>query len=224
MSSSSQRPAAVIFDMDGVLVLTEKPHWESWLVPAKRRGVSFTYETFLSCFGRINPDCVPILFGPVGADEAVAIADEKEAAFRDIIRHDVPLAPGVKELLAELRQAGVMCAVGSSGPKENVQLVVENGGLKPFFGATVDGSMVVRGKPAPDCFLMAAELLGVAPTRCIVVEDAPAGIRAARAAGMTAVALLTTNPRAALEEAGAHHVFPTLADLRGGVLQRLLTD
>jgi HAD superfamily hydrolase (TIGR01509 family) len=207
--------------MDGVLVLTEKPHWESWLVPAKTRGVTLAYEKFLSCFGRINPDCIRILFGEMPVAESEKIADEKEAAFRDIIRHSVPLAPGVPELLRELRGAGIATAVGSSGPPENVKLVVENGGLSALFDALVDGSMVKQGKPAPDCFLLAASKMGVPPGRCIVVEDAPAGIRAARAAGMVAVALTTTNTREALVEAGAHHLFDSIKTLQIGILRGL---
>lgn len=214
--------SAVIFDMDGVLVLTERPHWESWLVAAGPRGVTFSYEKFLSCFGRINPDCIRILFGEMSPEESAMIAEEKEAAFREIIRDSVPLAPGVVELLEELRGAGVRTAVGSSGPPENVKLVVENGGLATLFDGLVDGSMVRQGKPAPDCFLLAAEKVGVEPGRCVVVEDAPAGIRAARAAGMVAVALTTTNPREALVEAGAHHVFESIQAIRGGVLRGLI--
>ena len=93
----------VIFDMDGVIVLTEKAHWQSWLAAAKPRGVQLEYPEFVSCFGRINPDCIRILFGEVSTQESDAIAEEKESAFREIIRHDVPLAPGLTDLLQSLR-------------------------------------------------------------------------------------------------------------------------
>ena len=84
---TGDRLQGVIFDMDGVIVLTEQAHWQSWLAAAEPRGVTLDYKTFLSCFGRINPDCVPILFGPnISPTESADIADRKEAAFREIIR------------------------------------------------------------------------------------------------------------------------------------------
>jgi len=197
----------VIFDMDGVLVLTEQAHWQSWLTPAGKRGVTLSYEKFKSCFGRINPDCIPVLFGPnVPAEDALAIADEKEAAFRDIVRTNVPLAPGIVELLAELKGLGAKLAVGSSGPRENVELVVNAGGLAKYFDVLIDGSMVQRGKPAPDVFELAARRMEVAPPICAVIEDAPAGILAAVAAKMLAIAVTTTHPRSELEEAGADQI------------------
>jgi beta-phosphoglucomutase len=212
----------VIFDMDGVLVLTEEAHWQSWLAPASRRGATLSYERFKSCFGQINPDCIAVLFGPeVKKEDVVAIADEKESAFRDIVRSKVPLAPRIIELLNELKQLGARLAVGSSGPRQNVDLVVNAGGLGKYFDVLIDGSMVKCGKPAPDCFELAARRMNVAPGRCAVVEDAPVGIRAAAAAGMLAVGIATTHPKSELEEAGADQVFesPSHIDARALVEQ-----
>jgi HAD superfamily hydrolase (TIGR01509 family) len=198
---------AVIFDMDGVLVLTERAHWESWLEAARPRGAELSYAAFKSCFGRINPDCIPILFGPRSPEESVAIAEEKEEAFRRIVRARVPLVPGIVELLTALSALGALLGVGSSGPPENVSALVEGGGIARFFRVTVDGSQVRRGKPAPDVFLIGAERMGVSPERCAVIEDAPVGIRAAVAAGMLPVGVATTHPESELRGAGAVHVF-----------------
>ena len=204
----------VIFDMDGVLVMTENAHWLSWQAAAASRGVTLTHATFLSCFGRVNPDCIRIMFGEdVPADESLRIADEKEAAFREIMRSHVPIAPGLVELLTDLKSQHALMAVGSSAPPENVNLVLDAGKIRPFFGAAVDGSQVKRGKPAPDVFLLAASLLNLAPARCAVIEDAPAGIAAAKAAGMIAVGVATTHKSHELTAVGADVVFPTLADL-----------
>jgi beta-phosphoglucomutase family hydrolase len=209
-----QSNRGVIFDMDGVLVLSEQAHWESWRVPAARRGVALQYDQFLSCFGRINPDCIAIMFGPkTPADESARIADEKEIAFREIVRKKVPLAPGAVELLKTLRQRGMLLAVGSSGPRENIELVLNAGGLGQYFQTFVHGGEVKRGKPAPDVFLLAAERLGVAPENCTVIEDAPAGIQAAVAAGMRAVAVATTHKESQLKEAGASATFPDLISI-----------
>jgi beta-phosphoglucomutase len=201
----------VIFDMDGVLVLSEQAHWESWCVAAKARGVHLQYDTFLSCFGRINADCVTIMFGSdIPAEESNRIADEKEIAFRDIVRKDVPLAPGAVDLLENLRGLGVKLAVGSSGPAENVNLILGSGGIREYFDAVVHGGEVKRGKPAPDVFLLAAERLDVPAARCAVIEDAPAGIRAAAAAGMAPIAVATTHDAEELKEAGAIAVYSDL--------------
>ncbi|MGA2439710.1 MAG: HAD family phosphatase [Tepidisphaeraceae bacterium] len=206
--------AGVIFDMDGVIVLTEEAHWESWQAAARPRGVILEYATFLSCFGRVNPDCIRALFGPgISAAESASIADAKEIAFRDIIRSNVPLAPGIVDLLKELKSRGVRTAVGSSAPPENIALVLDAGKLRPMFDAVVDGSEVTRGKPAPDVFLMAAERMGVRPERCSVIEDAPMGIAAAVAAGMLAIGVATTHAAQELTTAGAKFVFHQPGDL-----------
>ena len=113
---------AVIFDMDGVLVLSEEAHWKSWQRVARDRGVELTHEVFLSTFGQVNADCIPKMFGEeTSAAEIERIADEKERAYRDLVRADVPLAPGLFELLRALRSAGARLAVGSSAPPENVE-------------------------------------------------------------------------------------------------------
>ncbi len=204
----------VIFDMDGVIVLTEEAHWQSWQAPARARGVMLEYATFLSCFGRVNPDCIRILFGPeISPAESASIADEKEIAFREIIGANVPLAPGIVELMRELKSRGVWTAVGSSAPPENVALVLDAGNLRAMFDAIVDGSQVKRGKPAPDVFLMAAERMGVRPNRCSVIEDAPPGIAAAVAAEMLPIGVATTHAAQELKDAGAKFVFERVEDL-----------
>jgi beta-phosphoglucomutase len=204
----------VIFDMDGVLVMSEDAHWESWRRVAETRGVELTHAVFLSCFGRVNPDCVRIMFGvATGPEESALIAEEKERAFREILGAGVPLADGVVPLLESLTSHGAVLAIGSSAPPENVDLVLDAGGLRRYFAATVDGTQVARGKPAPDVFLRGAQLLGLGPRACVVVEDAPAGIAAARAAAMTAVAVTTTNTEGSLRDAGAHRVYRCVADL-----------
>lgn len=214
----------VIFDMDGVLVMTEDAHWESWRVAGAARGVDITHEAFLSCFGRVNPDCVRILFGAdVPAEESARIADEKERAFRAIIRASVPLAEGLVPLLDTLAADGARLAVGSSAPPENVDLVLDAGGLRRYFQAAVDGTQVERGKPAPDVFLRAAELLGLDPRACIVIEDAPAGIAAARAAGAIAVGVATTHSAESLAVSGANRVFADVSELSASALRALIT-
>ncbi len=208
------RNTGVIFDMDGVLVLSEQAHWQSWCAAAKNRGVEIAYKKFVSCFGRINPDCIAIMFGAdIPPDESARIADEKEQAFREIVRRHVPLAPGTIELLTGLREQGVKLAVGSSGPKENVELILGAGNIRQYFDAVVHGGDVKRGKPAPDVFMLAAERLAIPARSCAVIEDAPAGIRAAVAAEMIPFGVATTHDAADLMAAGALVVYPGLSSI-----------
>jgi beta-phosphoglucomutase len=202
----------IIFDMDGVIVQTERPHWNAWQAVAARRGVTIAYDTFLSCFGRVNDDCIRIMFGAdVPPAESARIADEKELAFRNELAAGVPLTPGLVPLLEWLRDSNIPAAVGSSAPPENVNLVLDAGHIRAFFRATVDGSQVTRGKPAPDVFLLAASRLGMPAPRCAVIEDAPAGIRAAVAAGSRAIGLTSTHSRQQLLDAGAHDIIDDIA-------------
>jgi len=208
------RVEAVIFDMDGVLAMTAAAHWEAWRQIAGERGVEIKYETFLFCFGRINPDCVPILFGDgISTEESEAIADRKEAAFRDIIRRNVPLADGAVAMLQKLRAGGVKVAVGSAAPPANVDLVLDAGNIQHLFDAVVNGDEVANGKPAPDIFLLAAARMGIDAGKCAVIEDAPTGIRAAIAGGMLPIGVATTHTAKQLWEAGAKEVYPTLASV-----------
>jgi HAD superfamily hydrolase (TIGR01509 family) len=143
-----------------------------------------------------------LLRWPVSAAEAARIGQEKEELYRAWIRRDgIRAIPGVQAFVTAARRLGLPCAIGSSAPRENVDLCLRALHLEDAFRATVSGAEVARGKPAPDIFLAAAERLGVAPENCLVFEDAPAGIRAAHAAGMRAIALLTSHAREELAEA-----------------------
>jgi beta-phosphoglucomutase len=204
--------AAVIFDMDGVLVLSGPAHWDAWRDTAAAHGRELTQADFLAVNGMTNQDICTRLWGTRATPEFVAaVADRKERAYRDAVRAAVPLAPGCRRLLGDLRGHGLALAVGTSGPLENVDLILDGGGIRPFFGGVVHAGLVQRGKPAPDIFLRAAELLDVQPARCVVVEDAPSGVRAALAAGMRVVGVCTNHGAEELREVGAHVVLPDLA-------------
>jgi len=170
---------------------------------------------------RENWDSPPVARSPLSDEEIAALDDRKEAVFREILSEDFPAMPGVHELLAGLHRAGFKLAVGSSGPPENVALVVERLPGGSLFSATVDGMDVTRGKPDPQVFLIAAERLGVPPDRCAVVEDAPVGVQAAHAAGMAAVALLSTG-RTRESLADADLVVESLGELSPERIRALL--
>lgn len=194
----------VIFDMDGVLVNNMSVHFEAFAAMAERynltaeEGVDFTHLN-----GRGNDDIIGALFPPhIIAEKGVeALAAEKEALYREIYAPKIAPVAGLRELLAEIRNAGLRCAVGSSGPRVNVDFVLDRCAIEPYFDVRISGDMVTRCKPDPEIFLTAASRLGVAPEDCLVFEDAKAGIAAAKAAGMKVIALTTTHTREQLSPA-----------------------
>jgi beta-phosphoglucomutase len=214
---------AVIFDMDGVLVDTFEAHFESWNVVARQERTEMTRQQFAKTFGRTSREIIACLW-PEKADDPVAVRDfddRKEGAFRQIVAQKFPPMPGVGELLTSLASHGILMAVGSSGPSANVALVVEKLGAAELFGALITGDDVARGKPDPQVFLLAAERLGVPAERCIVVEDAQAGVEAARAAGMRCVGFASTG-RTRAELAGADLVVDSLTELTPAVFRWLV--
>jgi beta-phosphoglucomutase len=198
-------------------------HFQSWRAVAAEEGLALGEGDFATQFGRTNPEIIAVYWGEdrYRDDQVAALGDRKEAAFREILRADFPAMPGARELLRSLRDAGFALAVGSSGPPENVELVLGELGARPLFAAVVTARDVTRGKPDPQVFLIAAERLGVPPERCAVVEDAPAGIAAAKAAGMKSVGLASTG-RTREQLAGADLVVDSLAELSPEVLRDLI--
>jgi beta-phosphoglucomutase len=193
---------AVIFDMDGVLVDSYRAHFESWLLLGKEFGHTQTEAEFAALFGRTSRDIIQTLWGPDLSEEQIRQLDErKEFLYRASLKQSFPAMDGAVELIDTLRRAGFLLAVGSSGPPENVEACLRGLGREDSFSAIVNGLEVTRGKPDPQVFLMAAQRLGLDPSECAVIEDAPAGIEAALAGGMTAIALTGTAPPERLHQA-----------------------
>ena len=216
------RQIAAIFDMDGVLVDSYHAHARSWQVMAAEWGCTMTRAQFDATFGRTSREIIAALWPDAerSEEEVAAMDARKEAAFREILAADFRPMPGIDRLLHSLFEAGVPMAVGSSGPPENVDLVLRLLGTRPWFASVVTGMDVTRGKPDPQVFLLAAQRLGIPPQRCAVVEDAPLGIMAAKAAGMSAVGLASTG-RARWMLAEANLVIDTLEGLSPRVLRGL---
>jgi beta-phosphoglucomutase len=185
---------AVIFDVDGVLVDSYQAHFRSWKAVAAADDVDVTEAGFARTFGQTSRDIIRQLWQRTDLDDARIrqLDDDKEARYREIIAQDFPAMDGAVELIDALHADGIKLAAGSSGPPANVELALRELGRRAAFTAAVTGMEVSRGKPDPEVFLRAAQRLGAWPSRCLVVEDAPAGIQAATAAGMAAVALLST--------------------------------
>ena len=188
------RKLGVIFDMDGVLVDSYRAHFASWNVMLAEHGRAVTEAEFVTTFGRTSREIIAALWpdGRLSDGQIAALDARKEEAFREILAREFPAMPGAAGLLRSLDVDGFALAIGSSGPPENVELVLDRLGLRRLFRAVVTGMDVTRGKPDPQVFLLAAQRLGIPAARCVVVEDAPPGIAAARAAGMASVGLAST--------------------------------
>lgn len=190
---TSDRPArALIFDMDGTIVDNMRFHddaWESW--HASNR-LPFDRTTFAArTAGMAGNEIISSYFPQAAVAELDAMSDAKEALYREAYLPHVAANAGFLELIARAEAAGVPMAVATAAPPANIEVVLDTLGLRQRFATIVSPSQGFRGKPHPDMFLAAAERMKVAPADCIVFEDAPLGVEAARRAGMRAVALLT---------------------------------
>ena len=179
----------VLWDLDGTLADSSQFHLRSWRAALSPIGIEITEAQFLETFGRRNEFIVPFWLGARATPRLVQeLADAKEALYRAFVDIEglTPL-PGASAWVHRLHDAGWKQAIGSSAPRRNVDVMVDAIGLASFFETTVAAEDVANGKPAPDVFLAAARALGVPPERCVVVEDAAAGIEAARRAGIACI-------------------------------------
>jgi len=208
--------------MDGVLVDTGEFHYQSWQEVLQEHGLPFSREFFRKTFGVNNAGVLSRLLGEDLTDELlVEISEQKEERFRDLIRGQVQALPGVVPWLQRLREAGFRQGIASSAPTANIDALVDELGLRAYFDVIGSGAHL-PAKPDPALFLEVARQLDVPPARCIVVEDAVAGVEAAQRAGMSCIAITTTNPAEAL--AAADLIVEWLADLPADAFQTLLQE
>lgn len=192
---------AAVFDWDGVILDSSRHHEESWERLAKETGKPLPPGHFRRGFGRRNIEIMRDMLGwSQDLQEIDRLSRRKEELYREVVEEwGIDPLPGVRVWLERLAVRGIPCGIGSSTEEKNVRLGLRKLGLEAFFRTAVTAEHVQRGKPAPDVFLEAARRLGVAPARCVVFEDAPAGVEAGRAAGMKVVGVTTTHPRGRLE-------------------------
>ena len=212
---------AVIFDMDGLMFDTERPARQAWFRAMSEHGYELDDDVYLTAVGRTSQATRAIFVEAFGPDLPIdAIESTSSRHLRDLIEPAPPIKPGLMELLDFIDELGLIMAVASSTACAEVTRRLNACGIERRFNAVVGGDDVSVGKPAPDLFLRASELLGIPAADCVVLEDSHAGIQAAAAAGMTPVMVPDMVEPSALCLELAAHVVSSLSDV-GGVLREL---
>lgn len=208
---------AVIFDLDGVICFTDKYHYQAWKKMADGMGIYFDETINNRLRGVSRMDSLEIILErydkELSQEEKQQLAEEKNKTYVELLGQmtEKDLSSEVKETLDTLRERGLMLAIGSSS--KNTKFILERLGLGGYFDAISDGTNISRSKPDPEVFLKAAEFLHIAPHDCLVVEDARAGIEAAKAGGFDSAGL---GEAAVCKE--VTHAMETFSDLVGIVL------
>ena len=217
---------AVIFDVDGVLVNSYQAHFDSWVKLFAELEYEYSEEEFRAGFGRTSAEILDEWsqehHAGFDARQIGELDDRKEKYYRDVICQNFLPIDGAAELIDALHEANCLLGIGSSGPPENVQVVIDRLDRAERFGAVISRVDVQRGKPDPEVFLLGAQRLNVNPGRCIVIEDAAAGIVAANAAGMASIGLTGTTTRQRL--AAANLVVDSLRELTPLKIASLVED
>ncbi|GAB3336935.1 HAD family phosphatase [Larkinella ripae] len=217
---------AAIFDMDGVIVDTNPHHRIAWRKYFERCGKPLTDADFVRYVsGKHNDDILRHLFADrtLSVVESRQLAAEKEALFRELYLPDITPVAGLPEFLQLLRKTGIVTAVGTSAPVENLDFVMDALNLRGYFDSLLDESKVTRPKPDPEIYQKAMQSLGVEPPESVIFEDSATGIRAAKAAGAYVVGLATTEPADELIRVGADEVVRDFTELTRARFQSLLS-
>ena len=210
---------AVLWDMDGTLIDSEELHWIAWRETMAAQGHSITHEQFLSSFGQRNDTIISGWLGATATPELIAkIGDAKEKRYRDLVlKNGISPLPGVIHWIHRLHEQQWLQAIASAAPRLNVEVVLDALNAAHCFQAIVSAEDVRKGKPDPEVYLTAASKVGAPPARCVVVEDASAGIEGARRAGMRSIGVSRTG-----KHLDADVVVPSLDLLQPDAFETLL--
>jgi beta-phosphoglucomutase len=193
---------AILWDMDGVIVDSRALHFAAWQETLAERGVVLTEDTFATLFGARHDYIIGRLLGEkLSTSEIETVAQEKEERFRGKAKGNIKPFPGAIRLLNAIKRGNFKLGLVSSAPKENIDLITAELKLDGIFDCTVFGREVSESKPSPQAYLLAAEKLDVPSEACLVIEDSPLGVKAAKRAGMKCLAVASTRPRQHLGEA-----------------------
>jgi len=214
-------PEAVIFDMDGLMIDSERVSLACWSQAAQERSLPLSEDFWLGMVGLGDRDCEQRLLQHVDATEVAALFARCHALYEARTQQGLPLRPGIVELLQLLQAHAIPRAVATSTRQPRANRKLTAAGLLPYFDHVVTSDQVAHPKPAPDIYLLAARKLGKDPARCLALEDSPAGTRAALAAGMTAIQVPDlVHPDEALRALG-HRIVDSLHDAHALLLPLL---
>lgn len=204
---------AVLFDMDGVVVDNLPYHVDAWLLFCERKNIPLTREVFYRELNGMNSKDTFEWFyqREMSRAEVEVLEEEKELIYREFYRDHIKPAPGLLEFLKRLRAQGIKTALATSAGPGNIDFIVDGLGIREQFDAIIGGAEVQKGKPDPEIYLKAADLVGINPSSCWVIEDSLQGITAGQAAGMRVVGISTSHTAAELAHTDV--VRPDFVDL-----------
>jgi len=208
----------IIFDMDGVIADTMQLHYDAWKEFLKRHSKDTDSEEFKHNFGKINFEIFKAIF-PDDEDNYMKYDEEKESIYRDMAKTKLRAMPGAVDLIKYLHAAKYPLVIGSSGNPTNIEFNLKKLSLSKYFEGFVSSYDVENGKPDPEVFLKAAQIINVKPSECLVIEDSYHGIEAAHAADMKAVAVSSTHDPSKLMD--AELVVDSLSSLNVEEIKRL---
>jgi len=212
---------ALIFDMDGTMIDSMGHHRLSWIEFARRHALDIEIDDLMRCTtGRTGAECMNELFGrEFNPSESWALVAEKEQLYRELFAPEFREVAGFRAFARRALAQGLAVGVGTAGDRHNIAFAMQHLAMQPAPSAIVGGDEGLAGKPEPAIFLEVARRLGVAPAHCVVFEDAPFGIEAARRAGMAAVAVCSSH---SAHDLAGPHVLAAIDDYHAPALSALL--
>ena len=215
----------VIFDVDGTMVDNKDYHERAWFELCRKHGIELTAKDYRTrIHARTNDKIIPDIFGAdISVKTAETIAFEKETIYRDLYRPHVKPLGGFINFLDELKARGIPCAAASNSPAGNVNLVLDELGIRHYFASVITADDVSHGKPDPEIFLTSATRLDLPPQRCIVFEDSGPGFEAAQRAGCPYIVIAIGADEEHLTRAsGAAATYHDYTDITTEILEKYL--
>jgi HAD superfamily hydrolase (TIGR01509 family) len=221
MRQPPQRLAAAIFDMDGLMLDTERIYQRIWQTAGRELGYELSAELMLATTGRTFLDGYRLVQEACGPDFPLSAFQALWPVrwHDDVAQNGIPQKPGLVELLDWVDEMGLVKAVATSTTRDEAHFTLRAGGVADRFTTVVTGDEIVHGKPAPDIYLLTAERLGIEPACCVAFEDSEAGVLAAAAAGMYTIMVPDTQTPSPTVAARAAYIAPTLHEARALVMR-----
>ena len=215
-----------IFDWDGVVINSANLHEESWEILAKELKLKLPHDHFARGFGKRNETIIGrILRWSEDKDEIFKWGSRKEEIYRELgSEKGIPLIPETKTFIRNLHKQSIPMSIGTSTERKNIDLAIQQNQLSGLFAGAICSEDVSKGKPDPEVFLKAADLIGISPKNCIVFEDSTHGIEAAFQADMISVGITTTKPERELLKSGANLVVESLDEINLSILKDLIKN